>query len=258
MNDTPVPPQSDAEIIWFLEEQGLLKKRPVHERWPELFEQVPAKLPALIDDAPAHDRPEAWEEHEYPGYDASKDMDWPPAAKWRESEDEPDHPPEPGALDRDSNRNFGPQGDGHDPQGRAAVANWLQQSRQRHGDVVPGRYSIAILPRGIAPIETAKTRGVSFLVGILGGDFDGFEIRLNFLVDGPGGLDAVIRRDLSVLYRWAQGLDIGRTANPVDLVKQLGMFGEDREVVIDLGSRGARHGAIEFFCTSVAIGGRRG
>ena len=145
--------------------------------------------PIPDDDDGVNDRPEALEEHEVPGYRAEDDLDWPIITsdpKW--------------LLDHGESRET--------PPGRSAPGDWLDRAKRAHGVVEPGTYDVEILPRGIRPIPTAKTDGVSFLVGIVGGDRDGFECRLNFLTDGPENLQRIVRRDLLILA--ALGAHAGR------------------------------------------------
>ena len=140
---------------------------------------------------------------------------------------------------------------------RSRRPDWLERAKRAHGVVEPGTYDVEILPRGIRPVPTAKTDGVSFLVGIVGGDRDGVECRLHFLIDGPENLQRIIRRDLLILERWAHMLGVGVTANVVELIKELGRKGEGRRITLGLDRRETPNGGVDIFATSVEVGGRR-
>ena len=48
MNARLSPHLPDDEVLWFLEEEGLLPMRPIRERWPELFAVPPSIRPGQI------------------------------------------------------------------------------------------------------------------------------------------------------------------------------------------------------------------
>ena len=98
---------------------------------------------------------------------------------------------------------------------------------------------------------------MSFLIGIVGGDRDGIECRLHFLIDGPGNLQRIIRRDLLILARWAHMLGVGVTASVVELIKELGRKGEGRRITLGLDRRETPNGGVDIFATSVEVGGLR-
>jgi hypothetical protein len=132
-------------------------------------------------------------------------------------------------------------------------ADWLEKASRKHGVIPSGQYAAAILPRGMHPIATAKTSGVSFLVGIVGGAHDGTECRLSFLCEGP---DAIVRRDLGLLQQWGSALGVGRSRDILNLVAKLGDAGKGRRVTLGIASRESRNG-VELACVSVDVEGHR-
>lgn len=110
--------------------------------------------------------------------------------------------------------------------------DWFAAACRQYGAIPPGRYRGAVLPHEIVAITTAKTTGVSFVIGIEEGPYANYECKIDLATGGT--LDAVIRHNLGILNNWAQALGVGATETPVDLIKQLGRAGETRSITFDI------------------------
>jgi len=202
------PAIADSEVVWFLEEEGLLPKRPPAARWPRLVAVPPGHLtesPEILpgDGGPIIPVPAHW----YPGVPLPATYEPEEIQGYVEQASEPAAPSQPDYL----------------------------AERLKQAAVPAGRYPIAILPRGIAAFTTRQTSGVTFAVTVTEGPWQGGEIPLRLVLDGqPGRLDGVIRHNLHLLGGWAKALGVGPATDPFDLIAKLGRAGKKRRVILDL------------------------
>jgi hypothetical protein len=126
--------------------------------------------------------------------------------------------------------------------------DFLTSTRKVRGVMPPAEYVAEIVPGSATPIETAKTHGVSVIVKITEGDYRGREVRLRFLDDGPASLDSLIAGDLEALFSWREAVKTEpspREDGMVGVLKAIWRASKGKRVLLRLGARRTKHGAIE-------------
>ena len=224
-----LPQLPDAEVIWFLEEEGLLPKRSLAERWPDLFASPPLPVqPGTIaghlddvlpgDDGPIVPVPERW----YPGV--------PLPATW-EPEEIPGYV-EPGfaPAEPEPARFFDP-------------ANMIPP---------PGKYQIVLLPLDLERVRRKGARGFACFVSIVGGPFAGCDLRVEFLTEGVGGTTSAVQRDLSILGVWQKAHGIARANDELDLMRRIGEAGLRTDTFAVLAHR-RWAGGLDFHITDIEV-----
>jgi hypothetical protein len=103
------------------------------------------------------------------------------------------------------------------------------------GPLPPGEYAAEFVIHH--PFETAKTKGATARIKIVDGDYQGREILLRFMQEGPATVDGIIARDAEALHSWwnAAGVAGPPAADFEAVLKRIWKASRNKRAILRIG-----------------------